>query len=318
MGIKNKIDGSVRLIRLKEYLAYVVVTTFLGAASAADGELGIHLVGVLAANWLATAFGFMFNQVEEAENDALDPVRRCQNPISNHDLQPIMARWICYLTGSVALILYAALGIKPFLLGLATLLVGFLYSWKPVRLKNIAFFDLLSQGALMAGLQFLSAYFTFSPAPLHHWVFSFLAVTYFSIYTGLYQEMKAPRREPGRYTVAVVGPGVSIWLMGYCMLVAVSSALMVIYWVKLFPNWVLWLVAGITAAILIPIFVRLYRNRLSLSQMEPLQKPLEIAAATGLSSHFVWPILSRMVGSRLMLTLPVLQHWLMSLFPRIF
>jgi 4-hydroxybenzoate polyprenyltransferase len=318
MEIKRRIDGSIRLSRFKEYLAFVVVTTFLGAASSTESVLGIRLLGVLVANWLAVAFAFMINDVEDAEDDALTPCKLKRNPISNKDLSPKSGRLICAATAGLSLLLFAALGETTFILGTVTLLLSFLYSWKPIRLKNIAFLDLLSHGAMLSGLQFLTAYFVFKPASLTHWLFSFMFVFFVSIYGELYNEMRdldGDLQAGLRHTAAVVGPGVTLWLMGFYMLIAISSALVMVFWVKLLPVWELWLILGLTVIIVVPEIIRVSRMKFSLSQMEPLQKPLEIAAATGLTGHFAWPVISHLFGPWVIQILPVVQHWIYSLLP---
>ena len=68
MIIKKRIDGTIRLSRYREFLWFVMITTLLGAVSS-GGVLGIRLIAVLVANWLAVAFMFMINDVEDAPDD---------------------------------------------------------------------------------------------------------------------------------------------------------------------------------------------------------------------------------------------------------
>jgi 4-hydroxybenzoate polyprenyltransferase len=58
-------NALIRLTRYKEYIFFVMVTTFLGAI-VGKGFFGWKLVGVLTANLLAVAFAFMINDVEDA------------------------------------------------------------------------------------------------------------------------------------------------------------------------------------------------------------------------------------------------------------
>ena len=70
----QRLNGIWRLTRFQEYVCFVIITTFLGAA-ASRGSLGWPLIGVLVANWLAVGFAFMINDVEDAPDDALDPAK---------------------------------------------------------------------------------------------------------------------------------------------------------------------------------------------------------------------------------------------------
>jgi 4-hydroxybenzoate polyprenyltransferase len=70
--VKIRIKALICLARYKEYFFFVIITTFLGA-SAANGAFGWPLLLVLLANWLAVAFAFMINDVEDAPDDALNP-----------------------------------------------------------------------------------------------------------------------------------------------------------------------------------------------------------------------------------------------------
>jgi hypothetical protein len=46
------------------------------------------------------------------------------------------------------------------------LILAYLYSWRPIRLKAIPIADLISHAAMLAGLQFLAAYLAFDGGPI--------------------------------------------------------------------------------------------------------------------------------------------------------
>jgi 4-hydroxybenzoate polyprenyltransferase and related prenyltransferases len=190
MQIRRTINGSIRLTRFKEYLAFVTVTTLLGATAASNGSFGWKLIGVLLANWLAVAFAFMINDVEDAEDDALTPHKCRRNPVAARDLSPFTARLMSFGVAAGSALVYSTLGKTTFLLGMITLLISFLYSWKPVRLKNIAFVDFFTHGFMLSGLQFLTGYFAFDPAPFVHWIFPFLFIFCISCYGEMFNEMR--------------------------------------------------------------------------------------------------------------------------------
>jgi len=220
MQIRRTINGSIRLTRFKEYLAFVTVTTLLGATAASNGSFGWKLIGVLLANWLAVAFAFMINDVEDAEDDALTPHKCRRNPVAARDLSPFTARLMSFGVAAGSALVYSTLGKTTFLLGMITLLISFLYSWKPVRLKNIAFVDFFTHGFMLSGLQFLTGYFAFDPAPFVHWIFPFLFIFCISCYGEMFNEMRdldGDLKAGLKHTAAVLGPKVTTRLMGAMM-----------------------------------------------------------------------------------------------------
>ena len=79
--MSDKLRGVIKLTRFKEYIWFVIVTTLIGAATA-GGEFGWALIGALIANELSVGFAFMINDVEDADDDALNPAKINRNPVS--------------------------------------------------------------------------------------------------------------------------------------------------------------------------------------------------------------------------------------------
>jgi len=76
--LRTQIRGLIRLTRWKEYIAFVVPLTVLGALLAARPNgilLDWRLIVVTLANILAVAYAFMINDIEDAPDDARDPAR---------------------------------------------------------------------------------------------------------------------------------------------------------------------------------------------------------------------------------------------------
>ncbi len=291
MQIKRTINGSIRLTRFKEYLAFVIITTFLGATAASNGSFGWKLIGVLVANWLAVAFAFMINDVEDAEDDALIPHKHKRNPVAAGDLSPLIARLMSFAVAAVSAYVYSTLGGMTFLLGMITLLISFLYSWKPVRLKNIAFVDIFTHGFMLSGLQFLSGYFVFDPAPFIHWIFPFLFVFCISCYGEMFNEMRdleGDLQAGLKHTAAVLGPKVTARLMSAVMGIAVISGIITAFVIHLVAYWVIWLVLILALIFVLPAVMRIRQCKNGIAIQESFQKPLEYAAAIGLGSQFTW------------------------------
>ena len=94
------------------------------------------------------------------------------------------------LTAIVSAALYARLGMWPWVVGVTCLIIGYVYSWRLIRLKSIPVADLISHGLMLAGLQFLAAYFTFGPGPAWRWMFPLTFIVAISLYGQLFNELR--------------------------------------------------------------------------------------------------------------------------------
>lgn len=288
----KKLKALIRLTRYKELTFFVTVTTLLGAASA-NGQVSWQLVEVWAANWLAVVFAFMINDVEDAEDDALNPKKVGRNPVSSGDLSPRLATAASFVVAALSAALYYRLGYWPFMLGTLSLFLGFVYSWKRIRLKNMAFLDLASHCMMLAGLQFLPAYFSFgSRPPTLAWLFPFTFVVAVSLYGELFNELRdleGDLQAGLRHTGAVLGARVTYGLMIFVLLVGVYCGFVTIFLSGLISTWVVILMVGAAAALLVMPALRARRHQNSLALQESFQKPLEIAGTIALGAQFVAP-----------------------------
>jgi 4-hydroxybenzoate polyprenyltransferase len=219
------------LTRYKEYPFFVTITSLL-AAAAAHGTLGWKLIGVLSANLLAVAFAFMINDVEDAPDDALDPAKVGRNPVSAADISARTGRLASFGVALAAGLVYAFLGLWPFITGLSCLVIAYLYSWRRVRLKSMPFADLASHCLILAGLQYLAAYFSFAPAPFSRWVYPFIFVVAFSLYGELFNELRDLKgdQEAGiTHTANLIGQRAASWLMIGLGLTGIVSGVITIY-----------------------------------------------------------------------------------------
>jgi len=282
-------NGLIRLTRYKEYPFFVIVTSLLGAA-AAHGVLGWRLLGILAANILAVAFAFMINDVEDAPDDALNPAKVKRNPVSAADLSARTGRLTSLCVAITAGLVFAFLGIWPLITGLSCLVIAYLYSWRRVRLKSRPFADLISHGLMLAGLQFLSAYFTFEPAPFYRWVFPFLFVMGISLYGELINELRdlqGDRKAGIVHTANLIGQRAAYWLMMALLLIGVSSGVITIFVIRLVPTWIFLAWAAFAVILVLPKLLRLRQHSSQVALQESFHKPFEIAAAFALLLQFV-------------------------------
>jgi 4-hydroxybenzoate polyprenyltransferase len=144
---------------------------------------------------------------------------------------------------------------------------------------------------MLSGLQFLTAYFAFDPAPFTHWIFPFLFIFCISCYGEMFNEMRdldGDLKAGLKHTAAVLGPRVTAWLMGAVMVLAVISGIMTAFVIRLVAFWVLWLVLVLSLLFIIPAVMRIRRSQNGIALQESFQKPLEYAAALALGSQFTW------------------------------
>jgi 4-hydroxybenzoate polyprenyltransferase len=303
--VKRRMNGLLRLTRYKEYPFFVIITSLLGAA-AANGFLGWKLIGVLTANLLAVAFAFMINDVEDAPDDALDPAKVNRNPVSASDLSARTGLLASFGVAIAAGLMYAALGIWPLVMGLSCLAIAYLYSWRRIRLKSKPVVDLISHGLMLAGLQYLSAYFSFEPSPFSRWVYPFVFVVGISLYGELINELRDLKgdREAGiTHTANLIGQRAAFWLMIGLLSIGIGSGVVTIFIIHLIPLWTL-LVWGVLALFLvIPKLVRLRQHTSQIAMQESFHKPIEIAAAFALLLQFIVP------WAAVFFSLPYFHNW---------
>jgi 4-hydroxybenzoate polyprenyltransferase len=279
--VKDILVGVYRLTRFKEFFFFVAVTTLLGAI-ASQGQVSPKLFIVLLANWLAVGFAFMINDVEDAPDDALTPHKAARNPVSAGIISLRDARLASFITAALSAITYAFLGWVPFLLGLLCLALGFLYSWRGVRFKTMAGLDLLSHALMLAGLQYLCGYFTFQSGFNDRWLFPFLFVFCVSLYGELFNEVRdieGDIKAGLHHTAIVLGAGPTHILMYILLGIGACSGVYSVFFVHLFPAWVLVVLVLLAIAFALPHLIKVRLSHSAVQVQEPLQKPLEIAAA---------------------------------------
>lgn len=167
------ITAIFKLTRWPEFLGFTTILTWLGGLSAHRAynvALDWRLFVILIANLAAMAYAFMINDIEDAADDARDPHRPKVNPIAANQLS-VQTAWLA--AGIMALIAalgYAISGWKTFGIGLVTLILAHLYSWKPIRLKARPLVDIISHALFLSTLLFLAAYFLYATRVGHFWV----------------------------------------------------------------------------------------------------------------------------------------------------
>ncbi len=188
-SLSKKMIIVLRLLRLKEYSSNLLGIPFLIWLISSKELFTMKSIMILSANICLTAFTFSFNDIEDAEDDFYDLVKRERNVIASGLLGKSWAYLICTLlliTG-FALLYFIA----PELTMIASILSvnSFLYSWRKIRFKSIPFIDLVSHALAIGIQQLLITYFAFKP--LDSGIIPYIGlVTSFSLATQLSQELR--------------------------------------------------------------------------------------------------------------------------------
>ncbi len=240
-SVRVQLGGLIQLTRWKEYVPFVIPLTLLGALLAARPQntlLDLRLVAVTAANILAVAYAFMINDIEDAPDDARDPDRAARNPITSGRLGVRVGYAACRIIAALTLILYAFGGLSVLGIGIGTLLLSHLYSWRPVRLKAWPVTDVVSHSLMLSGLLLLAGYFIYDAQPGIVWLVA-AGATLASIYGQLYNQLRDydMDKAAGLFNTAIIlGENYTrktmyftIGLAGVCFLLAISQGV--------FPAW---------------------------------------------------------------------------------
>lgn len=183
----------LKLTRWYEYVPFTIPLTLLGGLMAyrfAEAvELDIRLLYVLLANCLAVAYAFMINDIEDAKDDLANPVRAARNAISMGELSARAAWLISLGIALLATFFYALAGRNALIVGVAIIVLGHLYSWKPIRLKAMPVADIVSHVLMLSALLLLSAYLIYDSSPAEVWLL-IAAVTLISAYGQLYNQLR--------------------------------------------------------------------------------------------------------------------------------
>jgi 4-hydroxybenzoate polyprenyltransferase len=154
-------NNYLKLTRVNEYLHILVFIFPLIFFISPDNLFSSLTIIVFLANLLLTSFGYAINDIEDAEDDYYDLIKRKRNPIANNDLNKRKSYLFSLILMIGGLFLLYKINLLVFSLGIIFALVGFLYSWKPIRLKSVPFLDLISHVIFLGLIQFLITYLSF-------------------------------------------------------------------------------------------------------------------------------------------------------------
>ena len=179
----------LRLTRIRKLLPKLVLIFPLIFIISPQNFFSYKTVIVFLANGFLTFSGFTINDVEDADDDCRDVEKRKRNPFANGELTKKQGYLIAFPLFFVGLSLLLAVSYLVFLIGSILSLVGFLYSWRPIRLKSIPIVDLISHAIGVGVLQFSTTYFAFRRLDLFFISFLMMIIP-FSIASDIFQELR--------------------------------------------------------------------------------------------------------------------------------
>ena len=161
----DQLKPILKLTRWQEFVPFTTILTWLGGLTAHrvyDATLDWRLWVMLVANLAAMAYAFMINEIEDAEDDAKDPDRVHQSPIVTGELSERTAWIAAIIILVVSGLCYALCGTIPFIIGLITLILAHLYSWRRVRLKARPLIDIISHALMLSTLLYLAPFYIYA------------------------------------------------------------------------------------------------------------------------------------------------------------
>jgi 4-hydroxybenzoate polyprenyltransferase len=199
----------------------------------------------------------------------------------------------------ISALLYALLGVIPFIIGVISLIVGFLYSWRRVRIKSMPFVDLIIHCMMLAGFQFLPAYFAYTSLINSNFWWPFIAITSISMYGELFNELRdleGDLKAGVKHTAAVLGERNSKLLANILLGIGIIALFITLFVVQLIPWWVLILMAVIAAILIVPPLLRVRRSQNMVQFQGSFQVPVQIAAALAMTIGCVGPWIISLLG----------------------
>lgn len=258
----KQLIGVWRLLRFNDFAGAVVFTTCLGVATA-GGQFGWKMLLVLFANWLAVGFAFMFNDIEDAPDDARDAKKIGRNPLTAGLISVRQANIAAFIVAAIAFGLYLPLGLTVAVLGILCVVLGFFYSFRAFRLKGMAVIDVVSHMIMLSSLQFLCGYFAFAEQLNTASIAPLLSMTAASAYGQLFNQVRdfeGDQLAGLKNTASVLGKPVAQTVMQSLLALAVLAGAYALFVGQIAPWWVFAFGLLLLVVVIIPGVVRGIRS----------------------------------------------------------
>jgi 4-hydroxybenzoate polyprenyltransferase len=187
----TKLYAIRKLTRWRQHVPYTLPAVISGALLAVYlNELALNwrLLPVVIANILAMSFAFMINDVVDAPDDMRDPLKQKSNVISQGLLTVKEGNILSGIIFGVSAILFFFGGWYSFIIGMGTLILSYLYSAPPFRLKARPIVDIVSHVLMLSTFLMMSGYYIYDSNPQKAW-FIIIAITFVSAYGQFYNQM---------------------------------------------------------------------------------------------------------------------------------
>ena len=187
--MKTKLIAYIKLVRLKDIFSFFPVLVILGFLTTGTQIISDSILATIGL-FLVVLTAFAINDIEDAEDDALDPEKVHRNPISAKLISQKEAYLFFWFLSFLAFAILIEINLTLGIFGVFLHLVGFIYSYKPIRLKSKAFVDVLSHCFFLAAAQII--FYGLLPGSRYgiEALCATLGVAFFSIGGDLFNEIR--------------------------------------------------------------------------------------------------------------------------------
>lgn len=257
VSFQQKIVAAIRLSRWREHVPFTVPLSLVGsllAIEATGADVDGRAFAVMVANIFSMSFAFVINDIADAPDDALIPRKKRRNVISNGVMSSREGWFLATLTAACALLLFALSGVWALAIGGLTLVLCFLYSAHPFRLKARPLSDVLSHALMLSGLLMMTGYFAYHTDPQVAWLVIFAAIL-FSAYGQFYNQIDdydVDKTAGLQNTVVLLGKSATR-LLSFASLLGALLCMAASILQGLFPPWLgTFLIIGFLIVIMFP------------------------------------------------------------------
>lgn len=155
-----------RFTRLGDYVHILVLLFPVIFLISPESLFTYKALVVFVANLCLTAYGYMYNDLEDAVDDYHDLEKRKRNPVASGEITRNQSYAANLALLGVGWALLAYVGVFALVLGVVFAFVGFLYSWRPLRLKSMPVWDVVSHVLFLGVQQLLITFVAFRPLDL--------------------------------------------------------------------------------------------------------------------------------------------------------
>ena len=148
---------------------------------------------------------------------------------------------------------------------------------------------------MLAGLQFLAAYFAFGRSPAWQWVFPFTFVVAISLYGQMFNELRdfdGDLKAGVTHTASWLGPRVAHFLMMTWLGIGIASAIVTVFVIRMIPAWVLLVMLALTGVLLLRPLLKIRRFRSAVELQAAVSK-----TGGGRSRRFLGSLVRGILGA---------------------